>query len=364
MNSNYERENFRFKYWLIAGIFLVISLILMYLIGMSSDGIVKDLVLLAALVEIAMIILIYVMAKKTVDEAYNSIEKASNMMLDMIEGRETGRVPGLEEGSVGILYNNFDKLVNMFQEGKKREQIEKEYLRDVMSDISHQLKTPLASMEVFVDLLLSDKVESVDEQKKILTETGNQVSRMEWMVLSMLKLARIEAGAVTFNMKEVNLKMVLEEVRGGMHYLTDSRNQKLSINCPEDVTIKADFDWLVESIINIVKNASDYSVTENEMTDTINGKHKELSEQKNSDIEIDVEHNAVYTRIYIRDHGIGMTEETMTHIFERFYRASNEVNPNSVGIGLSLSKSIVEGMGGRIYVESEIGKGSCFKLQF
>ena len=193
---------------------------------------------------------------------------------------------------------------------------------------------------------------------------------MEWMVLSMLKLARIEAGAITFDIKEVNLRMVLEEVRGGIRYLTDSRNQKLTIVCSEDVRIKADADWLIEAIINIVKNASDYSDVESDEDDSdINDKHNkeeidEANKIEKNEIRIEVEQNAIFTRIYIRDHGIGMTEETMTHIFERFYRANNEVNPNSVGIGLSLSKSIVEGMGGRISVDSTIGEGSCFKLQF
>ena len=249
----------------------------------------------------------------------------------------------------------------MFKEGKRREQSEKEYLRDVMSDISHQLKTPLASMEVFIDLLMNDKIQSQEEQKKILAETSNQVSRMEWMVLSMLKLARIEAGAVAFDIKDVDLKMVLEEVRGGTHYLTDSRNQKLSISCPDAINVKADFDWLVEALINIVKNASDYSVSSQK---TDEASDYALDNDGENDIEIEVEQNSVFTRIYIRDHGIGMSDETMTHIFERFYRASNEVNPNSVGIGLSLSKSIVEGMGGKISVESELGKGSCFKIHF
>ena len=87
-------------------------------------------------------------------------------------------------------------------------------------------------------------------------------------------------------------------------------------------------------------------------------------DKQDSEIRIDVEQNSVFTRINIRDQGIGMSEETMTHIFERFYRASNEVNPNSVGIGLSLSKSIIEGMGGRITVESKLGEGSCFKISF
>ncbi|MBR6402089.1 MAG: HAMP domain-containing histidine kinase [Eubacterium sp.] len=344
MKSNYERNKFISKFWSIAGPFLAVGLVLMFVIYSSGSDVVKILTVILALCIIIMTLILFFRSKNDIDRAYISIEKASDMMLDMVEGRETGMVSDLEEGSIGILYNNFGNLVNMFQEAKRREQDEKEYLRDVMSDISHQLKTPLASMEVFVELLLNDKVTSVEEQKQILEETGNQVTRMEWMVLSMLKLARIEAGAITFDIKDVDLKMVLEEVRSGTHYLTDSKNQKLIISCPDDVTVKADFDWLVEALINITKNASDYS--------------------DENDIEIEVEQNAVFTRIYIRDHGIGMTEETMTHIFDRFYRASNEVNPNSVGIGLSLSKSIVEGMGGKLSVDSKLGEGSCFKVQF
>ena len=348
MNSNYERDNFKKRYWLIAGGFLVISLSLICALCSGASGIGKMIGGVIFVLELIMTVVLFVFTRRNVYKAYSSIDNASDMMLEIIEGKDVKPSMQLEEGSIGILYNNFDKLINMFKEGKRKEQSEKEYLRDVMSDISHQLKTPLASMEVFIDLLLNDKVQSVEEQKKILTETGNQVSRMEWMVLSMLKLARIEAGAVTFDIKEVNLKTLLEEVRGGTHYLTDSRNQRLTIVCPEEINIKADYDWMVEAVINIVKNASDYS---------------DLDKQ-DSEIRIDVEQNSVFTRINIRDQGIGMSEETMTHIFERFYRASNEVNPNSVGIGLSLSKSIIDGMGGRITVESKLGEGSCFKLSF
>ena len=377
MISDYERTNFKIKYWLIAGGFLVISLFLLYLVWVGASTFGRAAVVMIFIVEIIMTLFLYFFSKRTVDKAYRSIEKTSDMMMDIIEGREVEPSAQLEEGSVGILYNNFDKLVNMFKEGKRREQSEKEYLRDVMSDISHQLKTPLASMEVFIDLLMNDKIQSQEEQKKILAETSNQVSRMEWMVLSMLKLARIEAGAVAFDIKDVDLKMVLEEVRGGTHYLTDSRNQKLSISCPDAINVKADFDWLVEALINIVKNASDYSVSSqktDEASDYASDRDSDMGPDMTSDhaldndgendIEIEVEQNSVFTRIYIRDHGIGMSDETMTHIFERFYRASNEVNPNSVGIGLSLSKSIVEGMGGKISVESELGKGSCFKIHF
>ena len=344
MKSNYERRNFIQKYWLIAGPFLAVSLIILFVIYTEGGSIVKILSVILSICLVLMTVLLFFRSKKDVDKAYISIDKASDMMLNMVEGGNAERLLDLEEGSIGILYNNFGNLVNMFQEAKRREQNEKEYLKDVMSDISHQLKTPLASMEVFIELLLNDKVESVEERRQILEETSNQVNRMEWMVLSMLKLARIDAGTVSFNISDVDLKMVLEEVRRATHYLTDKKNQKLKIICPDDVTVKADIDWLIEALINITKNASDYS--------------------DDGDIEIEVEQNNVFTRIYIRDHGIGMTEDTMAHIFDRFYRASNEVNPNSVGIGLSLSKSIIEGMGGRLFVDSKLGEGSCFKVQF
>ncbi len=358
MKSSYERDNFRKLYWLVAGIILAVSLVLMFYLGMTIGDSSKIVLIIIGSTEILLVILLYILASKYLETAYSSVEDASDIMLSIIEEAKEKddmsdslkkiddyRASELREGSIGIFYDSFEKLVNMFQEGKRKEKSEKEYLRDVMSDISHQLKTPLASMDVFLDLIVNDKVSSEDERKMILSEASNQISRMEWMVLSMLKLARIEAGAIDFEISDVDVSTVLSEVAGSVKYLTDTRNQKLSVSCQEGISIKADGQWLTEAIINIVKNASDYS-------------------KEGADIDIHVEKNSVFTRICISDHGMGMSEETMTHIFDRFYRASNEVNPNSVGIGLSLSRSIVEGMGGRITVDSKLGEGSTFTLQF
>ena len=377
MKSSFERDKFKRIFILIAGIFLAISFVLLWTLSFGASMTTKLFLVLVGIVEVVMVAGIYLLSAWYVDMSYKTVEDANDLMKEIIEKGSDGSDPfeegtigfeklkkykgeDLKEGTIGIFYDNFEKLINMFREGKRKEKDEKEYLRDVMSDISHQLKTPLASMEVFIDLLLNNKVESKEEQKKVLEEAGNQVSRMEWMVLAMLKLARIEAGAVSFDIKEADLNMILEEVRSGTHYLTDSRGQKLIINCPENIKIKADLDWMVEAVINIVKNASDYT----EPTRTEETNPDQPITNQNTDIEIEVEQNSVFTRIYIRDHGIGMSEETMTHIFERFYRASNEVNPNSVGIGLSLSKSIIEGMGGKISVDSKLGEGSCFVITF
>lgn len=349
MKSNYEKKEFAKRFLLITGIYLLIILLFIVLIWDMTGDIVHYLLIAFYVISYGLTAYVYYFSKKTVDKAYSSVERASDMMQALIKDSESDILSSsdtnLEEGTVGILYDNFSKVVNIFREGKRKEMEEKEYLMKVMSDISHQLKTPLASMTLFLDLLLSDKIKDEDEKTKILKESLNQVSRMEWMVLAMLKLARIEAGAVAFDIKKVNLNSVLAEVVGSLSYLTKTRGQMIKISCPENIKVKADGQWLVEALINIVKNASDYSYEKSDL------------------IEINVEQNNVFTRIYIVDHGIGMTEEEMIHVFERFYRVDKTVNPNSVGIGLSLSKSIIEKMDGKLSVDSCPDKGTKFTIQ-
>ena len=186
-----------------------------------------------------------------------------------------------------------------------------------------------------------------DEEKRmrVLNESKNQLTRMEWMVLSLLKLARIEAGAIQFDRKECDLKLLLLQARDSVTYLTESREQEVHVICEDGRKLVCDGDWLVEAIINLLKNASDYSPEKTEIT-------------------VEVEHNPVFTRIYVKDHGMGIAEKDIGNIFKRFYRVHHDVNPNSVGIGLSLTKSIVEGMGGKITVRSEEGAYTWFIITF
>ncbi len=370
MTSDYERKRFRRNYILVAAIFLAVSFLVLGIIFYAGDferGAVIYFVLIGAL-EVAVLFVLYKLCAREVGRAYYAVEKTANMMVDLMQDSERELVAELDEGSIGILNSNFEKLVNMFREGKRKEAEEKEFLKDVMSDISHQLKTPLASLNIFIDLLLNDKLDSEEERKKVLREAENQMTRMQWMVLSMLKLARIEARVIDFNIRRASVSAVLDEVRGAVRYLLDAKNQKLTVEFEEDgkadsgrdaeaengsdsiaesdrdIYVMADPEWLTEALINIVKNASDYS-------------------DEGSSIEIYVEANSVFARIYIRDHGIGIPESELPNIFKRFYRVSSEVNPNSVGIGLALSKSIVEGMDGQIRVNSTVGEGTEFQVQ-
>lgn len=213
------------------------------------------------------------------------------------------------------------------------------------------MKTPLASLKVFVELLYEDKIKEEEKRKEVLREAENQLNRMEWMVLAMLKLARIEAGSVQFEKRRCDVREMLHTAMEAVDYLLDKRHQRIEFFLPEGtgeestVSLLCDKEWLTEAIINLLKNASDYSPE-----DTV--------------IRIAVEENNLFTAIHIEDEGVGIPEEALPHIFKRFYRVSNEVNPGSVGIGLSLTKSIVEGMGGRITVRSEVGKYTRFTIRF
>lgn len=341
MKSNYERNQFTIKYSLVSVVCLLVCVgFLWWQYGELTWGN-SSVVLLFAIC----LVVIYIISYRRLNNVYTEVETISEMMAEMMEGREELPEEQYKEGAMGVLYTNFYKVVGILKENRNRELNEKIFLRDIISDISHQLKTPLASLNVFVDLLLEDKITDEEKRKQVLNEAANQLSRMEWMVLSMLKLARIEAGAIQFQKRKIPLKPILMQAAEGVQFLVRDRNQTLLLECDEDVTMLCDGEWLTEAIINLLKNASDYS-----------GEGKRIW--------IEVEHTNVYTRIYVKDEGVGIAEQQIPNIFKRFYRVHQEVNPNSVGIGLSLTKSIVEGMDGSIRVQSEEGKYTWFMLTF
>ncbi len=341
MRSNYERNKFKRNYILVSAVFLLTGFIWGLII---FDG---EFLKAAGTAGIVLLfdIILYVVAYRALDSVFKEMEHVSRVMTNVIEREEEPPLEEYKEGTIGILYTNFYKMVNALQESKNREMDEKIFLRDIISDISHQLKTPLASLMVFMELLDGDKLEDEKKKKQIITEAANQLNRMEWMVLSMLKLARIEAGAIQFQKQELYLEPLLLQAAEGVQFLVKSRKQQLAIKCDSDILIHCDGDWLVEAVINLLKNASDYS-----------GERKSIC--------VETEQTPVYTRIYIKDEGTGIPESEIPNIFKRFYRVHQEVNPNSVGIGLSLTKSIIEGMGGSIGVRSEEGKYTWFIITF
>ncbi len=341
MKNSFERNRFK----AIGLLVMVAGIVCFYFVTWCLYGefTAKNWIQLACFAGVLMIL--YVCLLSYFSRILSEVENVSQTMENVIDNNVQLVSEEYREGSVGMLYTRLCQMVGVLQESRNKELKEKIFLRDIISDISHQLKTPLASLNVFVDLLMDDRVTEPEKQKQILSEASNQLSRMEWMVLTMLKLARIEADAIQFEKKKGELLPILRQAGDSVRYLFADRKQELFIECKETATICCDGEWLTEALINLLKNASNYS-------------------EEGKRVWLTVEDTSAFCRIYVKDEGMGIDEAELPNIFKRFYRVHQEVNPNSVGIGLSLSKSIVEGMGGSLKVRSEPGNYTWFILTF
>ncbi len=250
----------------------------------------------------------------------------------------------IDESDISMFLSMYTKMVTAIRQSKDKEESEKVFLQDLIADISHQLKTPLATLTIYQDLLCNPAV-SEDKKQEVLGLMGKQLSRMEWLILSLLKLARLEAGAIEFTMEKKKLLPTIQMAHQNVSALLKAKNQQISINCDDSISVNHDVDWTAEALTNILKNATEYAPT-------------------NSTIELNVKHSQVMTNIEVKDYGKGIDSASLPHIFKRFYRAKSDVNENSIGIGLSLSKGIMKGQGGDITVCSEVNKYTAFTLSF
>ncbi len=349
MKNGYEIKEFRRRFVVLS----ILALLIMWCLAwrLCGNDVRKASVMTGAVM--VFVLLLYMVTVRFLHGLYRDVDDISQVMLDVVEGKEDYHAEVYKQGSMGLLYSNFYKMVSVLRESQMKTRKEKEFLKETISDISHQLKTPLASLTVFMDLLYEDKLKEETKKKEVLGEAKKQLSRMEWMVLAMLKLARIEAGSVQFECKECDAENIVKTAMDGVNYLTDKRRQKIALEvqgrqqdaASEKVKILCDGEWLTEAILNLLKNASDYS-------------------GEGTTITVTLEEHELFTNIHVKDEGVGIPEEALPHIFKRFYRVDNSVNPGSVGIGLALTKSIVEGMQGKIKVKSEVGKYTCFTISF
>lgn len=342
MKDNYEMREFKKRYIIIT----LIALVLVWCLAwcLCDFYMWKAWVLTGAVAALAVVL--FGVAAGFLRNLYKDVDDVSEVMLEVVEGKEDYHAEVYKQGSMGLLYTNFYKMVTALRESQLKAGEEKEFLKETISDISHQLKTPLASLNVFIDLLYDDKLKDEAKKKEVLAEAKKQLSRMEWMVLAMLKLARIEAGAVQFDIKPCDAENIIRTAMESVNYLLVKRGQSVDFVAETAGTqVLCDGEWLTEAIINLLKNASDYS-------------------GEGTVITVTLEEHELFTKLQVQDEGVGIPEEALPHIFKRFYRVDNSVNPGSVGIGLALSKSIVEGMNGKIKVKSEVGKGTCFTITF
>ena len=248
------------------------------------------------------------------------------------------------EDELSNLKNELYKITIMLKEESEISRQDKENIKMSVEDISHQLKTPLTSIMIMLDNLKDNPNMDEDTKQKFIFEISKQVDWINWLVISILKLSRLEANVVKFSNNKINVKKFIDEIIGNLEIPIEIKNQKISIEGDEDASFIGDYKWQQEAITNIIKNAIEHN-------------------KENGKITIKYEENVLFTKITIIDEGQGIAKEDLKHIFERFYKAQNS-SDNSVGIGLSLAKNIIEKNNGMINCKSEIGNGTEFIVKY
>ena len=268
---------------------------------------------------------------------YKKIAKIDKYMNNILNDDYSINIKDYCEGDISNLKNDIYKMTIKLKEQSELLIKEKKYLEETLQDISHQIKTPLTSMYMINDILSNEKDENI--KKEFLIKNKNQIERIEWLVTSLLKLSRLESGTVKLKKEKINLKELIDKSIEPINVLLELRNIKLTKNII-DVNLVVDINWTVEALLNVIKNACEHTVDK---------------------IEIVGSTNPLYTEIKIIDNGIGISKKDIKHIFERFYKGNH--NKESIGIGLNMSKKIINLQNGLIEVESKEGVGSTFIIK-
>lgn len=274
---------------------------------------------------------------------YREIEKLSVYLREISSGNDTLDVRDNTEGELSILKNDIYKVTRMLSEHRSLLQRDKLQLTNAISDISHQLKTPLTSMTVMADLLSAPDLPPA-KRTEFTHHIRIQLERIDWLVSSLLKLSKMDAKTIPFKKDRIPMKNLIQKALEPVMIPMDIKGQTVSIAGNDDVSFVGDFNWTAEAVINILKNGVEHT-------------------PEGGAIAISFSENALYTEIVIADNGKGIPKEDLPYIFKRFYKGKN-ASEGSIGIGLAMAQSIIASQNGVIDVTSDSEKGTQFRIKF
>ena len=271
-------------------------------------------------------------------------QQADKILLNYINGDYSCHLPQNYEGAIYQVFSSIEQLATMLQSKNETERKAKEFLKDTISDISHQLKTPLAALTMYQEIIESEP-ENAETVKQFAAKMGISLKRMEQLILSMLKITRLDTGNIIFEKKSCRVSELIAHSVNDLTTRAKSESKQIQIDGDGEQQLICDMEWTGEAIGNIVKNALDHT-------------------QAGGIVRITWERTPAMFRIFISDNGNGIVPEDIYHIFKRFYRSKHSLDTQGIGLGLPLAKSIIEGQNGVISVQSEVGKGTLFTLSF
>ncbi|MCI9457380.1 MAG: HAMP domain-containing histidine kinase [Oscillospiraceae bacterium] len=262
-------------------------------------------------------------------------------MDSMISGREPVQAGDSETLFARISYR-LVRLYSIMQENRRRVDEERQELQMLVSNISHQVKTPVSNLKMVADTLLLRTV-TEQEQRDFLQGIRSQADKLEFLFQALVKTSRLETGLIRLEKKDGPLLDTLAQAMGGIIYGAEEKNISMVVQCPEELRLSHDSRWTAEALFNLLDNAVKYTPA--------GGK-----------ISVSAEQWEMYVKLDVTDTGKGIPESSQAAIFRRFYREEEVHNEPGVGIGLYLAREIVTRQGGYIKVSSEVGKGSTFSV--
>ena len=272
------------------------------------------------------------------------MEQAVSQINAYLDGDHNARIECDDEGELYRLFHTVNSLAAVLNAHADNELREKEFLKNTISDISHQLKTPLAALNIYNGLLQDGGME-LSAVKEFADLSEQELDRIETLVQNLLKITKLDAGAIVLEKATENVADMMRDIELHFAYRARQEKKEIILSGSDHLSLFCDRDWLNEAIDNIVKNAFDHT----ESGATIRVAWNELPSG---------------VQIVITDNGCGIHPEDIHHIFKRFYRSRFSKDTQGIGLGLPLAKAIIEAHGGLIEVESELGIGTSFIMNF
>ena len=276
------------------------------------------------------------------NKIYKRIRDFSIYAEHVVEGNFETILEEHDEGDFAKLTNQFNNMAKRLQSSLESLNEEKIYLKNIISDISHQLKTPLTSIKMFNELLIDGELENTEVLSDFLHISQVQIERMEWLIINLLKMAKLETRSIEFDIKEHDLNETIKRALIPLWDMARDKDVSIYMELSKSLHLRHDENWLGEAVSNIVRNAIEQS-------------------EENDNIYVEVTETPLAAKIVVKDEAGGIDQEDMLHVFDRFYKGKNSKNSNSTGIGLSLAKAIVENHNGTITVKNQ-AKGAIFTI--
>lgn len=277
-------------------------------------------------------------------EQHKIMENAITQITEYLSGNKDVMIECNDEGELYRLFHEINSLVAILNAHAENEKSAKKFLRNILSDISHQLKTPLAALNIY-NGLIQDEAKELPAIQEFSRLSEQELDRIEVLVQNLLKITKLDSGTLPLEKSLENVSELAGEIQQHFIFRAEQEGKEICLSGNDDISLLCDRNWMIEAISNLVKNALDHT-------------------GQGDVIRIEWQTFASIVQITVKDNGSGIHPEDLHHIFKRFYRSRFSKDTQGIGLGLSLTKAIVEAHNGTIEVDTALGAGTSFIINF